>query len=78
MKVTKIVTRAIMYDGEKGEQHNKIFIGRLSRRKIENITGKVCINADSVKAEITIPDAIVEQYAKIEPLNNEVKPAELV
>lgn len=70
MKVTKIVTRAIMYDGESGEQRNKIFIGRLSRRKIENITGKVCINADSVKAEVTIPDAIVEQYAKIEFIVN--------
>lgn len=70
MKVTKIVTRAVLYDVEKGEQFTRVFIGRFSRRKIENITGKVCINADSVKAEITIPDAIVEQYAKIEFIVN--------
>lgn len=70
MKVIKIVTRAMLYDGEKGEQFTRVFIGRLSRRKIENITGKVCIKADSVKAEITIPDAVVQQYADIQVIVN--------
>ena len=78
MKVTKIVTKAVMYDAERGEQFTRVFIGRLSRRKVENITGIVCISAECVRASISISDNIVEQYAKIEPLNNEVKPAELV
>lgn len=78
MKVTKIVTKAVLYDVEKGEQFTRTFIGRLARRKVENITGKVCISTDCIKAHISIPDTIVEQYAKIEPINNEVKPAELV
>ena len=70
MKVTKIVTRVILYDTEKGEQFTRVFIGRLTRRRVENITGKVCINVDTVKAEITIPDAVVEQYANIRVIVN--------
>ena len=77
MKVTKIVTRATMYDAESGEQYTKMYIGRLTRRKVENISGKVCISVECVKESISIPDNIVEQYAKIEPKVNEVKPAEL-
>lgn len=77
MKVTKVVTKAVMYDSEKGEQFTKVFIGRLNRRKVENITALICISAECSKASISIPDVIVEHYAKIELLNNEVKPAEL-
>ena len=77
MKVTKVVTKAVMYDSEKGEQFTRVFIGRLNRRKVENITGMLCISVDCTKASISIPDTIAEQYAKIELLNNEVKPAEL-
>ena len=76
MKVTKIVTRAVMYDSEKGEQFTRMFIGRFNRRKVENITGMVCISVECVKASISIPDTIVEQYAKIEPNVNEVKPTD--
>lgn len=78
MKVIKIVTKAVLYDTEKGEQFTRVFIGRLTRRKVENITGKVCITAECEKARILIDDNIVEQYAKIEPMNNEVKPVEFV
>lgn len=78
MKVVKIVTKAVLYDVEKGEQFTRTFIGRLARRKVENITGMVCITAECEKARILIDDNIVEQYATIVPLNNEVKPAELV
>ena len=77
MKVTKVVTKAVMYDSEKGEQFTRLFIGRLNRRKVENITGMLCISVECVKASISIPDIIVEQYAKIESKVNEVKPAEL-
>lgn len=77
MKVTKVVTKAVMYDSEKGEQFTHVFIGRLNRRKVENITGMLCISVECVKASISIPDTIVEQYAKIEPKVNEVKPSEL-
>lgn len=77
MKVTKVVTKAVMYDSEKGEQFTRMFIGRLNRRKVENITGMLCISVECVKASISISDTIVEQYAKIEPKVNEVKPAEL-
>lgn len=70
MKVTKIVTRAILYDTEKGGQSTRVFIGRLTRRKVENIAGRVCIKLDTVKAEITIPDAVVEQYANIQFIVN--------
>ena len=77
MKVTKVVTKAVMYDSEKGEQFTRVFIGRLNRRKVENITGMLCISVECVKASISISDSIVEQYAKIEPKVNEVKPAEL-
>ena len=77
MKVTKVVTKAVMYDSEKGEQFTRVFIGRLNRRKVENIMGMLCISVECVKASVSIPDTIVEQYAKIEPKVNEVKPAEL-
>ena len=77
MKVTKIVTRAVMYDSEKGEQFTHLFIGRLNRRKVENITGMLCISVECAKASISISDDIVEQCAKIELKVNEVKPAEL-
>ena len=78
MKVTKIVTEAVMYDAEKGEKFTRMFIGRLNRRKVENITGVVCISVECVKASISFSDDIVEQYAKIEPMNNYVEAAELV
>lgn len=77
MKVTKVVTKAVMYDYEKGEQFTRMFIGRLNRRKVENITDMLCISVECVKASISIPNTIVEQYAKIEPKVNEVEPAEL-
>lgn len=78
MKVTKIVTKAVLYDGVKGEPFTRVFVGRLTRRKVENITGLVCISLEYIKAIISLPDTFVEQYATIEPMNNEVKPAELV
>lgn len=77
MKVTKVVTKALMYDSEKGEQFTRLFIGRLNRRKVENITGMLCISVECAKASISIPDTVAANYAKIEPKVNEVKPAEL-
>lgn len=77
MKVTKIVTRATLYDAESGEQYTKMYIGRLKRRKVENISGEVCLSVESVKARISIPDDVIEEYAEIEIINDEVKPAEL-
>ena len=77
MKVTKIVTRAAMYDAESGEQYTKMYIGRLKRRKVENMSGDVCLSVESVKARISIPDDVIEEYAEIEIINDEVKPAEL-
>lgn len=77
MKVTKIVTRATLYDAESGEQYTKKYIGRLKRRKVENISGDVCLSVESVKARISIPDDVIEEYAEIEIINDEVKPAEL-
>ena len=76
MKVTKIVTKAVMYDSEKGEQFTHVFIGRLNRRKVENITGMLCISVECAKASISISDTIVEQYAKIEPKVDEDNPTE--
>ena len=78
MKVTKIVTRATMYDAERGEQYTKMYIGRLTRRKVENISGKVCVSVECVKARISVLDDIIEQYAKIEIITDDVKAAELV
>lgn len=77
MKVTKIVTKATMYDAESGEQYTKMYIGRLKRRKVENISGDVCLSVESVKARISIPDDVIEEYAEIEIINDEIKPAEL-
>lgn len=65
MKVTKIVTKATMYDAESGEQYTKMYIGRLKRRKVENISGDVCLSVESVKARISIPDDVIEEYAEI-------------
>lgn len=77
MKVTKIVTRATLYDVERGEQYTNMYIGRLKRRKVENISGDVCLSVESVKARISIPDEVIEEYAKIEIINDGVKAAEL-
>ena len=66
-----------MYDAEKGEQFTRVFIGRLNRRKVENITGMLCISVECVKASISIADSIVEEWAMIVPKVNEVKPAEI-
>lgn len=78
MKVTKIVTRATLYDVDSGEQYTKLYIGRLTRRKVENISGCVCVLVECVKARISIKDEIIEQCAKIEFLNDGMKAAELV
>ena len=78
MKVTKIVTRATLYDADSGEQYTKMYIGRLTRRKVKNISGKVCISVECVKARISIKDDIIEQYANIEIITDDVKPVELV
>ena len=77
MKVTKIVTRAIIYDVENGKQYTKMYVGRLTRRKVENISGKVCISVESAKARISISDDVVERYAEIEIINDGVKAEEL-
>lgn len=77
MKVTKIVTRATLYDAESGEQYTKMYIGRLKRRKVENISGDVCLSVESVKARISIPDDVIEEYAEIEIINDGVKAVEL-
>ena len=77
MKVTKVVTKAVMYDSEKGEQFTRLFIGRLNRRKVENITGMLCISVECAKARISIPVDVIAEYAEIEIINDEVKPAEL-
>lgn len=78
MKVTKIVTLATMYDVERGEQYTKMYIGRLTRRKVENISGKVCVSVDCAKAVVTIPDVIVQKYATIEVINAPAAAAEVV
>ena len=62
MKVTKIVTRAVLYDVENG-LHAKMYIGRLSKRAVEKKTAAVCVSLERVKAAVTIPDEIVEKYA---------------
>lgn len=67
-----------MYDADSGEQYTKMYIGRLTRRKVENISGKVCISVECVKARISIKDDIIEQYANIEIITDDVKPVELV
>ena len=69
MKVTKIVTRATMYDVERDGSYTKMYIGRLSRRKVENDSGCFCISVEHVKADITIPNEIVEKYATSEVIN---------
>lgn len=69
MKVTKIVTRATMYDVERDGSYTRMYIGRLSRRKVENVSGGFCISVEYVKADITIPNEIVEKYATFEVIN---------
>lgn len=69
MKVTKIVTRATMYDVGRDGSYTRMYIGRLTRRKVENDSGGFCISAEHVKAVITIPDEIVEKYATFEVIN---------
>ena len=69
MKVTKIVTRATMYDVDRDGSYTKMYIGCLTRRKVENDSGGFCISVEHVKAFITIPDEIVEKYATIEVIN---------
>ena len=69
MKVTKIVTRATMYDVDRDGSYTRMYIGRLTRRKVENDSGGFCIAVEHVKAVITIPDEIVEKYATIEVIN---------
>ena len=66
-----------MYDVESGEQYTKMYIGRLTRRKVESISGKVCISTECTKARISIPDDIIAQYANIEIINDGVKATEL-
>ena len=78
MTVSKIVTRAIIYDPESGEQYTKMYIGRVTRRKVENNTGKVCLSVECVKARISIMDEIIEQCADIKIINDEAEAADLV
>ena len=69
MTVTKIVTKATMYDVESDKSYTKIYIGRLTKRKVENDSGGFCISVEHAKAVITIPNDIVETNATIEVIN---------
>ena len=77
MKVTKIITRATMYDVDRDGSYTRMYIGRLTRRKVENDSGGFCISVEHVKANITIPDGIVEKYATFEIINSTAAEAEV-
>ena len=77
MKVTKIVTKATMYDVDRDGSYTRMYIGRLTRRKVENDSGGFCISVEHVKAEKKKKKENVEKEATIEVINtNAAKVAE--
>lgn len=66
MKVTKLVTRAIVYNRETHGEEQRLYVGRHTKLQIEKAVGMPVVELNIAKAVIDIPDEIVNQYMKIE------------
>ena len=66
MKITKLVTRAIIYNRETREEEQRMYVGRHTKLQIEKLADMPVVELNVVKAVIDIPDEIVNQHMKIE------------
>lgn len=66
MKITKLVTRAIIYNRETREEEQRMYVGRHTKLQIEKLVDMPVVELSVVKAVIDIPDEIVNQHMKIE------------
>lgn len=66
MKITKLVTRAIVYNRETHKEEQRMYVGRHTKVQIEKLVDMPLVELDVVKAVIDIPAEIVNQYMKIE------------
>ena len=66
MKHTKLVTRAIIYNREKREEEQRMYVGRHTKLQIEKLVDMPVVELNVAKAIIDIPDEIVNQHMKIE------------
>lgn len=66
MKITKLVTRAIIYNRETREEEQRMYVGRHTKMQIEKLVGMPVVELNVVKAVISIPAEIVNQYMKVE------------
>ena len=66
MKITKLVTRAIIYNRETKEEEQRMYVGRHTKLQIERLADMPVVELNVAKATIDIPDEIVNQHMKIE------------
>ena len=66
MKITKLVTRAIVYNRETREEEQRMYVGRHTKLQIEKLVDMPVVELNVAKAIIDIPDEIVNQHMKIE------------
>lgn len=66
MKFTKLVTRAIVYNREKHEEEQRMYVGRHTKLQIEKLVDMPVVELNVVKAIIDIPAEIVNQHMKVE------------
>lgn len=66
MKITKLVTRAFIYNRETREEEQRMYVGRYTKGQIEKLVGMPVVELNVAKSIIDIPDEIVNQYMKVE------------
>lgn len=66
MKISKLVTKAVIYNCETKTEESRMYVGRHSKIQIEKMVGMPVVETNVVKTVIDIPDEIVNQYMKIE------------
>lgn len=66
MKITKLVTRAIIYNRETHEEEPRMYVGRHTKLQIEKLADMPVVELNVAKAIIDIPDEIVNQHMEIE------------
>ena len=66
MKITKLVTRAIVYNRETRGEEQRMYVGRHTKLQIEKMVNMPVVELNVAKAFIDIPDEIVNQHMKIE------------
>lgn len=66
MKLSKLVTKAVIYNREMKTEETRTYVGRHTKVAIEKMANAPVVEIETVKAIIEIPDEVVNQYMTIQ------------